>query len=195
MSCPASFQHFWSAFENNIDIAAYYRKICRDVHVSLVSNWRQQVDVNSRGLGTAYYFDNGYVSVPGKDYDNSSLGIPFSNDNNYSDATKMGFGNHSSTYTVAYISPGCAGLGEIYTRRVPGFYGYRYRANQRLYTNVPLRHCGAQAQAKTEFLIPGTAKREFLNISLYRFSRKSPRFYSEVPRFFTIKIYISDFPT
>ena len=43
MSCPTYFQNFWSAFENNIDIAAY-RKICRDFNVSPVSNWRQRVE-------------------------------------------------------------------------------------------------------------------------------------------------------
>ena len=61
-------------------------------------------DNNSRGMGIAYYYDNGYVPVPGKDYDNSSLHVPFSNDNDYSDATKMGFGDHPARYTVAYIS-------------------------------------------------------------------------------------------
>ena len=151
MSCPAFFLNFWSAFENthDIDIAAY-RKICRDFHISPVSNWRQRVhvDVNSTGLGIAYYYDNGYVSVPGKDYDNSSLGIPFSNGNNYSNTTKMGFGDHLLTYIYGRlhfpISPGCAGLG--------------------LYVYALL---GAQAQAQTRFLVPGTgleAKREFLNI-------------------------------
>ena len=96
MSCPASFQHFWSAFEKYIDIAAY-TKICRDFHVSPVSNWRQ------KGLGIAYYYDDGYVPVPGKDCDNSSLNIPFSSDNNYSDTTMMSFGDHPATYTIAFI--------------------------------------------------------------------------------------------
>ena len=96
MSCPAPFQFFWSAFENNIDIAAY-NKICRDFHVSHVSNWRQREDNSSRGLGIAYYYDNGYVSVLGKDYDNSSLRVPYSSDNDYSDATKMSFGDHPAT--------------------------------------------------------------------------------------------------
>ena len=45
MSCPTSFQNFWSATENNIDIAAYIKKICRDFHVSPVFNWRQNVDL------------------------------------------------------------------------------------------------------------------------------------------------------
>ena len=68
-------------------------------------------------------------------------------------------------------------------------YGYRYRANQRLYKNLYVYSIlGAQAQAKTGSLVPGTgldAKREFLNIleaSIY-----SPILYSEVPRFFTIR--------
>ena len=100
-----SFKNFWSVFENNIDFAFLKCvSICRDFHASPASNWRQRVDVNSGGLGIVYYYDNGYVSVPGKDYDNSSRCIPFSNDNDYSDATKMGFGDHPSTYTVAYIS-------------------------------------------------------------------------------------------
>ena len=113
MSCPAPFQNCYNAFENNIDIAAY-RKIWRDVHVSPVSNWRQQEDKNSRVLGIAYYYD-GYVPVPSKDYDNSSPNVPFSRFPEYTDATKMGFGDHHSTYTVAYISqspqPRLRGLG------------------------------------------------------------------------------------
>ena len=105
MSCLASFQHFWSAFKINIDIAAY-TTICRDFHVSPVSNWRQLEDNSSRGLGIAYCYDNGYVPVPGKDYDNSSLHTPYSNDNlnDYSNATRMSFADHPPTYTVAYIS-------------------------------------------------------------------------------------------
>ena len=51
----------------------------------------------------AYYYDGGYVPVPGKDYDNSSLHVPYSNDNDYSDATTMSFGDHPARYTVAYI--------------------------------------------------------------------------------------------
>ena len=51
-SCPVPFQNFWSAFENNIH-TAMYRKICRDFHVSPVSNWRQLEDNNLRGLGIA----------------------------------------------------------------------------------------------------------------------------------------------
>ena len=98
MSCPTPFQNFWSAFENNIDIAAY-KQIYTDFHVSPVSNWRQQDVSYSRGLGIAY--DNGYYAVPGKDYDKSSLHVPYSNDIDYSDATKMSFGDHLATYTVA----------------------------------------------------------------------------------------------
>ena len=90
-SCPTSFQNLWNAFENNKDIAAY-KKMCRDFHVSPVSNWRQKVDIYSRELGIAYYYDDGYIPVPGKDYDNSSLHVPYSSDNDYSDATRMRFG-------------------------------------------------------------------------------------------------------
>ena len=60
--------------------------------------------VYSGGLGIAYYYDNGYVPVPGKDYDNSSLHVPFSNDIDYSNATRMSFCDHSATCTVANIS-------------------------------------------------------------------------------------------
>ena len=66
--------------------------------------WKQQEDTNSRGLGIAYYYDNGYVPVPGKDYDKSSLHVPYPNDVDYSDATKVSFGDRPVTYTVAYIS-------------------------------------------------------------------------------------------
>ena len=71
MSCPTSCQNFWSATENNIDIAAY-RKICQDFHVSPVSNWRQRIDVYSGGLGTAYSASSG-IEVPDTDYDKSLL--------------------------------------------------------------------------------------------------------------------------
>ena len=71
MSCPTSYQHFWSASENKKDIAAY-RKQIQDFHVSPVSNWRQRVDIYSGGLGTAYSASSG-IEVPGKDYDKSLL--------------------------------------------------------------------------------------------------------------------------
>ena len=67
--------------------------------------WRQHQDNYSNGLGTAYYYKNGYIPVPGINYDNSSLNIPFDSRNDYSSATKMGFGKkHYSTYTVAYLA-------------------------------------------------------------------------------------------
>ena len=187
-----AFSNFWRAYQNNIDIAAY-RKICTDFHVSPVSNWTQREYSNSTGLRIAYYYDNCYVLVPGKNYDNSSLRIPFCSDNDYSDATMMGFGDHPSTYTVAYISQ--------YSQTAQAWVKFMLsKGLSQCCTDIGIERIsdsirtyvysilGAQAQAKTGSLVPGTgldAKREFLNIleaSIY-----SPILYSEVLRFFTIR--------
>ena len=121
-------------------------------------------------MGIVYYYDNGYVSIPGKDYDNSSLCIPFSNDNDYSEATEMGFGDHPSTYTVAYISqsPQAARAWvKFILDETRGFTDIGIeRINDSIQTYV-YAVLGAQAQVKTRFLVPGTgldAKREFLNM-------------------------------
>ena len=169
MGCPTSFQNFWSAFENNIDIAAY-KKICRDFHVSPVSNWRQKVDLYSRGLGIACYYDDGYVPVWGKDYDNSSLNIPFSSDNDYSDATMMSFGDHPATYTAAYISQSPQTAKAWVKFSLDESQGFKDIGTERINDSIRTyvyAILGAQAQAKTGILTPGTgldAKREFLNI-------------------------------
>ena len=164
MSCPTPFQNLWNAFENNIDIAAC-KKICGDFHVSPVSNWRQRKDVNSRGLGIAYYYDGGYIPVPGKDYDNSSLRVQFSKDNAYSDATMMSFGYHPALYTAAYISQSPRASKAWVKFILDESHGFTdiERINDSIQTYI-YTVLGAHAQAKTGILTPGTgldAKRDF----------------------------------
>ena len=172
MSCPAPFENYWKALENNIDMSAY-KDICQQFHVSALSMWRQHQDNYSNGLGTAYYYKNGYIPVPGKNYDNSNLNIPYDSRNDYSSATKMGFGKkHYSTFTVAYLAQSDEvkkawngfildqGLAEGFTD-----IGIE-RINDSIRTYV-YALLGAQAQTKTGILTVGTgldAQRQFLNI-------------------------------
>lgn len=186
MSCPASFQTFWNAFENNIDISVY-QDLCRQFHVSDKSMWKQHKDTNSEMLGTAYYYSGGkYRPVPGNDYDNSSLHNSYNKQNDYSDATVMSFGNRSSTYSVAYIAQN-----ENVDNAWTGFIlnGIEiYNEDEEMYSieggpegftdigteliNDSIRTyvyaiLGAQAQTKTSLLTPGTgldAQRQFVNI-------------------------------
>ena len=185
MSCPTSFQNFWSASENNIDIAAY-RKICKDFHVSQVANWRQF----SGGLGTAYSASSG-IEVPGKDYDKSlliniypldiesklpnigyeALHNTVSKLGDYTEATKMSFKKDQlAMILVSHIEQ------SIHVERAwvkfildesQGFTSHvseRINDSIRTYVYAVL---GAQAQANTGILTLGTgldAKRECLNI-------------------------------
>ena len=43
ISCPAPFENYWKALENNIDMSAY-KYICQQFHVSASSMWRQHKD-------------------------------------------------------------------------------------------------------------------------------------------------------
>ena len=151
--------------------------LCIGKYVEIFTSPLYLIGVNSRGLGMAYYYDNGYVPVPSKDHDNSSLGVPFSNDNDYSDATKMGFGDHPSTYTVAYKdayisqSPQTAQAWVKFTLSESQSFTDRCRKNQRLYEDVRLRHTRSLSSSKNGNSRTG-----------YRFRRKKKIF--KHPRIF-----------
>ena len=78
----------------------------------------------------------------------------------------MGFGDRPSTYTVAYILQSSQTVGAWVKFILDESQGFTDIGIERINDDV-YAILGAQAQAKTGILVPGTvlaAKREFLNI-------------------------------
>ena len=133
--------------------------------------WKQHKDTTSNLLGTAYYYDKGYKPVPENDYDNSNLHITYKKHvPDYSGATEMGFGDHPSNFTVAYIAQNNsvknAWKGFILDES-EGFTDIGVeKINDSIRTYV-YAILGAQGQTKSSILASGTgidARRQFLNI-------------------------------
>lgn len=163
----------FNALNNRYDKRAF-TDTCRVFGIDQSKSFKQTRDTTSNGLGTAYYYNSGYVPVPGKNYDPHDLGVNYGT---YAGATYMGFGltdppkgsGHASTYTVTWLEqskdvltgwsdfiPKTSSFTEVGITKI--------NESIRAYVYALL---GAQAQTKTSVLTPGTgldAQHQFVTI-------------------------------